>query len=118
MSRVEWAEAITLLALGGLGVRWWLDYRRHRHAGARSHVQRLRAWRGFGLSLVLIGLCLELLPFHGSLIWRILLGAGSFGLGGCTVIVTWLALAANRRYPGILADVDPLGGRHQRDRGP
>ena len=53
MSRVWFAEAITLVALGGLGIRWWREYRR---TDARSWVHRLRAWRLFGLGLVLIGL--------------------------------------------------------------
>ncbi len=113
MSRVWFAEAITLVALGGLGIRWWREYRR---TDARSWVHRLRAWRLFGLGLVLIGLLLQLLPLSTSLGGQILLVVGTLGFGGCIVVVTWLALAAHRRYPGLVLDIDPSGAGRQRDR--
>jgi uncharacterized membrane protein YgdD (TMEM256/DUF423 family) len=116
MSRLWLAQAITLVALGGLGVRWWRDYRRHRHTDARSWVQRLRARRLHGLGLLLVGLLLELVPFKTSSGWQILLVIGTVGFGGCTVIVTWLALAAHRRYPCLVLDVEPSGAGPQRDR--
>jgi hypothetical protein len=109
MSRVWLAPAITVVVLGGLGVQWWRDYRRHRHADARSWVQRLRAWRLRGLGLLVIGLLLELVSFGTSLGGRILLVIGTVGFGGCTVVVTWLALAAHRRYPGLVLDIDASG---------
>ena len=120
MNRVWLGQAITLVALGGLGVRWWRDYRRHGHTDARSWLQPLRAWRLRGLGLLLfglvLGLVLGLVPIRTSLGWRILLAAGTVGLGGCTVAVTWLALAAHRRYPGLVLDMDTAGAGQQHDR--
>lgn len=116
MSRVWLVQTITVVALAGLTLRWWLEYRRHRRTDAPSYVQRLRAWRLVGLGLMLLGLLLALVPFGLSLGWHILLVAGPVGIGGCTMLVTWLALAAHRRYPGLVLDVDPPGPGHQGDR--
>jgi hypothetical protein len=116
MNRVWLGQAITFVALGGLGVRWWRDYRRHRHTDARSWLQPLRAWRLRGLGLLLFGLVLGLVPMRTSLGWRLLLAAATVGLGGCTLAVTWLALAAHRRYPGLVLDMDAGGAGHQGDR--
>jgi hypothetical protein len=114
MSRVWWTQAIALVALGGLGIRWLGDYRRHRHTDARSWVQRIRARRLSGLGLLLVGLLLQLAPFEISSGGRILLAAVTVGVGGCTVAVTWLALIGHRRYPGLVLDIDPPQEHDQR----
>jgi hypothetical protein len=116
MSRVWLGQATTLLALAGLGGWWWRDYSRHRRTGALLYVQRLRAWRLFGLVLFIAGLLLELAPIWTSFDAQAVLAAATVGLGGCTVIVTWLALAAHRRYPGLVPHVDARGQRRQGDR--
>ena len=116
MSRVWLGQTITLVALAGLGGWWWRDYSRHRRTGAPPYVQRLRAWRLFGLTLFIAGLLLELAPIWTSFDAQILLAAATVGLGGCTVIVTWLALAAHRRYRGLVLNVDARGQRRQGDR--
>jgi hypothetical protein len=78
-------------------------------------VQRIRVRRLSGLGLLLVGLLLQLAPFETSLGVRILLAAVTVGFGGCTVAVTWLALGAHRRYPGLVLDIDPPGGERQPD---
>jgi hypothetical protein len=117
MSKMWLVQAITLVALGGLGVQWWRGYRQHRVTDARSWLQRLRAWRLYGLGMLLVGLLLELARFDTALIGRILLAVGTLGLGGGIVAVTWLALAAHRRYPGLVLHLDTNGDEHQRDGG-
>ena len=116
MSKVWLAQAIALVILGGLWLRWWLEYRRHARTDAPSPVQGLRGWRVVGLGLVLLWLLIELVTGDVPLGWQILLAVGTVGFGGCIVIVTWLALAANRRYPGALPEVDALGTGRERGR--
>ena len=115
MNTVLLGQAITLAVLAGLGGWWWRDYSRYRHTGSPPYLQRLRAWRLSGLGLFMAGLLLELAPAWTSFDAQFLLAA-AVALGGCTVIVTWLALAAHRRYPGVVLDHDGPGKGRQGDR--
>jgi hypothetical protein len=107
--RVWAGDIVGFIVLAGLAAYWWRDYLRQRRAGAPGNAQRLRVWRLCGIGLFVIGLPWQ---FHGvPSLWEVLLLAVTLGAAPWIVVIASVALAAHRRYPGVVAGTPVLSGR-------